>query len=166
MLEKFIPNLKVDSIYEIDLEALRRQGIRGIITDLDNTLVGAREPDAKPELLQWLDKLDKHGYRVVIVSNNNLPRVERFAKPLGMPFIHAARKPGSKAFRKALELLKLPRDQVAVIGDQLMTDVLGGNRMGLYTILVNPVAPNDEGLGTRINRRLEKLLRLVMKQRP
>lgn len=163
MLEKFIPNMKVESIYEIDLVALRRQGIQGIITDLDNTLVGAREPDATPELLEWLAKLDKYGYRVVIVSNNNLPRVERFAKPLGMPFIHAARKPGRRAFRKALELLKLPREQVAVIGDQLMTDVLGGNRMGVYTILVNPVAPNDEGFGTRINRRLEKLLRYVMK---
>jgi len=164
LLDRFIPNMTVDSIYEIDLNALRKQGIQGIITDLDNTLVGAREPDATPELIRWLQQLDEHGFRVVIVSNNHLPRVERFAKPLGMPFVHRAKKPTLAPFRKALSLLNLSHEQVVVIGDQMMTDVYGGNRMGLYTILVKPIAPQDEGLGTRINRRLEKIVRAMMKR--
>lgn len=164
LLEKFIPNMEVDSIYDIDLPELRRRGIEGIITDLDNTLVGALEPYATPQLLDWLQELDSHGFRVVIVSNNHLPRVERFAKPLGMPFIHRAKKPKRSPFRKAMELLQLPAEQVAVIGDQMMTDVLGGNRMGLMTILVTPIAPQDEGFGTRINRKLEKLVLAMLKR--
>lgn len=165
VLHKFIPDLTADSIFDIDLNALRERGIHGMIMDLDNTLVGAREPDATPELLAWLKQLDEHGFRVVIVSNNNQPRVERFARPLGMPFIHRAKKPTLASFRRALDLLKLPSEQVAMIGDQMMTDVLGGNRMGLYTILVKPIAPDDEGLGTRMNRRLEKIVLALLKRR-
>lgn len=164
LLEKFTPDMTVDSIYEIDLDALLKRGIQGIITDLDNTLVGAREPDATPQLLEWLDRLDKRGFRVVIVSNNHQPRVERFARPLGMPFIHRAKKPIRSPFRRALALLELPREQVAVIGDQMMTDIYGGNRMGLFTILVKPISPQDEGLGTRINRQLEKIVRKLQKR--
>jgi hypothetical protein len=159
MFERFIPKLVVDSIREIDLDFLRNNGIRGIITDLDNTLVGAREPDATPEVLEWLKRLDEYGFRIVIVSNNHLPRVERFAKPLGIPFLHRAKKPTRTPFRKALALLQLTSEQVAVVGDQLMTDIYGGNRLGMFTILVNPIAPQDEGFGTRINRRLEKIVR-------
>lgn len=158
MLELFIPKLKVSSIYDISLDTLRDMGIKGMITDLDNTLVGAKEPHATPELLSWLKKLDDYGFRVVIVSNNHLPRVEAFAKPLDMPFIHRARKPRNQSFLTALSLLELPREQVVVVGDQLLTDVFGGNRLGLYTILVKPIALQDEGWPTRINRRLEKLL--------
>ncbi len=164
MLDLFVPKMKVDSIYEIDLEALLDQGFRGIITDLDNTLVGAREPEATPQLLEWLKILDKHGFRVVIVSNNRQPRVERFAKPLGMPFVYKAKKPLRTSFKKALQLLDLPPQQVVVIGDQMMTDVFGGNRMGLFTILVQPIAPQDEGFGTRINRTLERFLQTFMNQ--
>jgi len=159
MFERFVPKLVVDSIREIDLDFLRNNGIRGIITDLDNTLVGAREPDATPEVLEWLKRLDEYGFRIVIVSNNHLPRVERFAKPLGIPFLHRAKKPTRTPFRKALALLQLTSEQVAVVGDQLMTDIYGGNRLGMFTILVNPIAPQDEGFGTRINRRLEKIVR-------
>jgi HAD superfamily phosphatase (TIGR01668 family) len=164
LLKRFIPDMKVGSIYDIDLDALRQRGIKGIITDLDNTLVGAKEPSATPELLAWLKELDRNGFRVVIVSNNRLPRVEAFAKPLGMPFIHQARKPSNRSFLAALSLLKLPREQVVMVGDQLLTDVLGGKRLGLYTILVKPIAPQDEGLPTRINRQLEKLLAKLIKQ--
>jgi len=85
--------------------------------------------------------------------------VERFAKPLGIPFLHRAKKPTRTPFRKALALLQLTSEQVAVVGDQLMTDIYGGNRLGMFTILVNPIAPQDEGFGTRINRRLEKIVR-------
>ncbi|PWV98421.1 hypothetical protein DFQ01_11856 [Paenibacillus cellulosilyticus] len=157
MFERLLPNLRLNSVYDLDIEALARRGIKGIITDLDNTLVGAKEPHATPRLIEWLDKLHKHGFKIVIVSNNNNVRVSRFADPLGIPYVPLARKPSNKAFRKAFEILGLREDQTAVIGDQMMTDVLGGNRLGLYTILVLPIAPKDEGVMTRVNRLMERI---------
>ena len=156
MWEWLLPHQTVDTVYKIDLDALRREGVTGIITDLDNTLVGAREPLATPELVEWLDRVRSLGFLVVIVSNNNRTRVSRFADPIGIPFIHAARKPSNRSFRKALDLLGLRPEQTVVIGDQMLTDVLGGKRMGLRTILVTPIAPSDEGIFTRFNRIVER----------
>ncbi|PZE22909.1 YqeG family HAD IIIA-type phosphatase [Paenibacillus xerothermodurans] len=165
MITKLLPRLQVNTIYDIDLHALWEQGIRGIITDLDNTLVGAKAPLATPELLEWLKVVGQLGFQVVIVSNNNKPRVTKFAEPLLLPFIYRARKPTTAAFRKALALMQLAPMQTVVIGDQMMTDVLGGNRMGLYTILVLPIARADEGFFTKvINRSLEKVALTWMKR--
>ncbi|WP_338044952.1 YqeG family HAD IIIA-type phosphatase [Paenibacillus lignilyticus] len=158
MFERLLPHMRVNTIYDINLHTLKEQGMRGIITDLDNTLVGAREPLATPELVQWLDDVrDNLGFKVVIVSNNNQTRVGKFADPLNIPFVHAARKPAGRAFTRALKELGLPAEQTVVIGDQMMTDVLGGRRMGLFTILVRPIAPHDEGIMTRFNRFLERI---------
>lgn len=165
MLKQFVPDLHVRSIYEIDLVALKKQGVKGIITDLDNTLVAAEYPMATPELVKWLDDLQEMGFRVIIVSNNNLTRVAKFAEPLTVPFIHQARKPSNRAFRKALVRLELAPDEAVVIGDQMLTDVLGGNRMGLYTILVTPIAIAEEGIYTRINRRIEKVILSWMRRK-
>ncbi|MFE5319990.1 YqeG family HAD IIIA-type phosphatase [Paenibacillus sp. NPDC056579] len=157
MLKKLVPQLQVNTIYDIDLHALWEQGKRGIITDLDNTLVGAKAPLATPELIDWLKVVGQLGFQVVIVSNNNKLRVSKFAEPLSLPFIYRAKKPTSAAFHKALKLMNLKPEETVVIGDQMMTDVLGGNRMGLYTILVLPIARGDEGIFTKIvNRTLEK----------
>ncbi|MBH5317025.1 YqeG family HAD IIIA-type phosphatase [Paenibacillus sp. GSMTC-2017] len=165
MFERLVPNLRVNSVYEIDLHELSSRGVRGIITDLDNTLVGAKEPLATPELVAWLDKASSLGFKVVIVSNNNITRVGSFATPLGIPYIHAARKPIQRPFLKALALLGLAANQTVMIGDQMMTDVLGGNRMGLFTILVAPVSPPDEGLMTLVNRRIERIALFILRRR-
>jgi hypothetical protein len=164
MFERLLPDQIVDSIYDIDLHALKKRNIQGIITDLDNTLVSAKTALATPELTDWLDKVRHAGFRVVIVSNNNESRVSRFAEPLHIPFVHAARKPARKAFRNALLRLGLAPGQVVVVGDQLMTDILGGRRMGMHTILVSAVAPSEEGLPTRINRLIEKIVRARLRR--
>lgn len=165
MFEKLRPHQIVRTIYDIDLTELKRRGIRGIITDLDNTLVGARDPLATPKLVQWLDRVRDDGFQVVIVSNNNNGRVSMFAEPLKLPYIPAARKPMNKSFRKALGLMGLTSGQAVVVGDQMLTDVLGGNRMGLHTIMVMPVAPKDEGVLTRVNRLLERIAVRWMKRK-
>lgn len=157
MFERLLPHQLVGTVFDIDLASLASMGVRGIITDLDNTLVSARTPLATPELIAWLDKVKSLGFQVVILSNNNLTRVAKFAEPLGIPFIPAARKPFNKAFKQALSLLGLKAEQAVVVGDQMMTDVLGGRRMGLHTILVTPIARAEEGWGTRMNRRVEKI---------
>ncbi|CAG7634939.1 YqeG family HAD IIIA-type phosphatase [Paenibacillus allorhizosphaerae] len=164
MLKKLIPQQQVNSIYEIDLHALYKQGYRGIITDLDNTLVGAKAPLATPELIDWLKVVGQVGFQIVIVSNNQRERVTQFAEPLSLPFIYRAKKPTNASFRRALHIMNLKAEQTVVIGDQMLTDVLGGNRMGLYTILVQPISPIDEGFFTKVNRRLEKAARIMMKR--
>ncbi|MEK0312913.1 YqeG family HAD IIIA-type phosphatase [Cohnella sp. 56] len=157
MFERLLPHQLVNTVFDIDLASLADMGVRGIITDLDNTLVSAGTALATPELIAWLDKVKSLGFKVVILSNNNLTRVAKFAEPLGIPFIPAARKPFTKAFRQALAQLSLAPEQAVVVGDQMMTDVLGGRRMGLHTILVTPIARGEEGWGTRMNRRIEKI---------
>lgn len=165
MIEKFLPHKRVNSIYDIDLDELSRKGIRGIITDLDNTLVGAKEPTATPELETWFEQLLRSGFQVVIVSNNGLSRVSKFSEPLSLPYIYRAKKPFHRAFRQAIAMMQLPVHSCAIIGDQLMTDVFGGNRFGLHTILVKPISPNDEGFFTRINRKLERIVIMRLKQK-
>jgi len=166
LLELFVPDQSVRTVYDIDAKKLWNDGFRGIVTDLDNTLVGARVPLATPELVKWLDDLQDMGFKVVIVSNNYRSRVSKFADPLGLPFINSAKKPTSMPFRKALDMLGTKAEETIVIGDQLMTDVLGGNRMGLHTILVNPVARNEEGIATRlINRPLEKIALFLLRMK-
>lgn len=164
MFKKLIPRMQIKSIYEIPLADLWQNGIRGIITDLDNTLVGAKDPLATPELIEWLKFVKNTGFKVVIVSNNHLGRVSTFSLPLDIPFIHGARKPTIRAFRQALTLMNLSASETIVIGDQMLTDVLGGNRMGLHTILVQPISLRDEGIFTRFNRRLEKVFIAMRKQ--
>ncbi|WP_159886510.1 YqeG family HAD IIIA-type phosphatase [Paenibacillus puerhi] len=164
MLNKLIPREQVNSIYEIELDTLWKQGYRGIITDLDNTLVGAKAPLATPELIDWLKVIGQIGFQVVIVSNNQRARVTKFAEPLSLPFIYQAKKPTHASFRKALQLMNLQAEQAVVVGDQMLTDVLGGNRLGLYTILVSPIAIADEGFFTKVNRTIEKAALKIMKR--
>lgn len=157
MLNKLIPDLFVPTIYKIDFNDLQRQGKKGIIVDLDNTLVEATRPDATPELVSWLDQLRGMGFRVIIVSNNNRTRVAHFATPLRVPHIHNAKKPFTSSFQQAMQRLKTVPEETVMIGDQLLTDVLGGNRLGLYTILVTPIS-ETEGFFSRINRRIERIV--------
>jgi hypothetical protein len=156
MLEWLLPHQVAGTIYDIDLEKLRAEGVTGIICDLDNTLVGARVPSATPELVAWLERVRSMGFRVVVVSNNRRARVSRFAEPHGIPYIYNARKPIRASFRKALALLGVEAGQAVVIGDQLLTDVLGARRTGLRVILVRPIAPAEESVFTRVNRLIER----------
>ncbi len=155
MLKKFLPSEYVKSIYHININELKAKGIKGVITDLDNTLVEWDRPNATPDLIKWFENLKKNDIKVMIVSNNNENRVRLFAEPLGIPFIHKARKPLVKAFKKAQVEMGTANNETVIIGDQLLTDVLGGNKAGIYTILVIPVASSD-GFFTKFNRAIER----------
>jgi HAD superfamily phosphatase (TIGR01668 family) len=161
---KFLPSEFVKSVFDITPERLLEKGIRGIITDLDNTLVEWDRPDATPKLVNWLKSMKDAGIQVTIVSNNSELRVKSFADPLGIPFIYKARKPMGKAFIKALNTMDVKREEVVVIGDQLLTDVVGGNRIKLHTILVLPVAKSD-GFFTRFNRLVERRIFKALKRK-
>jgi len=151
------PASKVPSVYDIDLAALRARGIRGMILDLDNTIVpwGARE--AGPALPVWIADVRQAGLRLCIVSNNMGRRVTGLATSLGLPLVTGALKPRRKALRRALSVMGTTPDATALVGDQLFTDILGGNRLGLHTILVRPQSPREFPL-TRVVRVLERAL--------
>ncbi|MDF2857162.1 MAG: hypothetical protein K0Q87_3013 [Neobacillus sp.] len=155
MLKKFLPDEHVKSVLDITPEHLKERGIKGIITDLDNTLVEWDRPNATPQLIKWFEDMRNNNILVTIVSNNNEERVKAFSDPLEIPFIFQARKPLIRAFNKALLQMGINKTEAVVIGDQLLTDVLGGNRSGFHTILVVPVAQTD-GFFTKFNRFAER----------
>jgi uncharacterized protein len=154
----------VKSVFDITPERLMEKGIKGIITDLDNTLVEWDRPSATPDLVEWFKNIRNHGIQVTIVSNNNEKRVKAFAEPLNIPYIFEARKPLMRAFQQAIREMNVNKEEVVVIGDQLLTDVFGGNRLGLHTILVVPVAETD-GFFTRFNRKIERKILSMMKRK-
>lgn len=164
MLQKLMPDQYVESIFSITADRLHNQKIRAIITDLDNTLVEWDRAEATPEVMSWLEGLRDAGIQVTVLSNNARGRVERFCHPLGVHFIWSARKPTGRAFRRAVEEMNVSIAETVVIGDQLFTDVLGGNLLGFHTILVVPVASTD-GFFTRFNRRLERIALYWMRKK-
>lgn len=164
MLKKFLPNQHVQDIFEITPELLKEKGITGIITDLDNTLVAWDVADATPEIIKWFQRMEEHDINVIIISNNKEERVRLFSEPLKRPFVYSARKPLKRAFKKAARQMDLKKEEVVVIGDQLMTDILGGNSAGFYTILVVPIVQTD-GMWTRINRQLERRILSWMRKK-
>lgn len=151
------PDQQLDSIFEVDVEYLQSLGIKGIITDLDNTLVPWNDRNITPRLAEWFAMLRKRGFELYIISNNSRDSGGQLALELEIPAIFYAVKPRKRAFQKALDHMKLQSNQVAVIGDQIFTDVLGGNRLGLYTILVTPIS-EKEFFWTKLMRMLEKLV--------
>lgn len=156
MLQKLTPDEMVDSIYHVDLAALQEKGIKAIIVDLDNTLVPWGTCDINQDLINWVNTVKNAGFRLAILSNNSPSRVSEMAARLNIIGISKAVKPRRGGFRSVASRFGLSPGQVAVVGDQLFTDILGGNRSGMYTILVIPLSTR-EFIGTRLMRRLEKI---------
>lgn len=152
----FIPNEYHKSIHDIDLVKLYESGKRLILTDLDNTLVSYVEPLPTEEIRLFKQKCDEIGLTLVIISNNNEKRVKHFADELGVTYLAKALKP----FRRAYRMLTMDYrpDEVVIIGDQILTDIVGGNRMGFYTILVDAIDYNTESWKTKFNRFFERII--------
>jgi HAD superfamily phosphatase (TIGR01668 family) len=155
MKKRFIPDLYLNTVYELDINLLKAKGIKSIIVDIDNTLVSweTRVPDEK--VTDLVCKLTAEDFKICILSNNTKRRVEEFNECLKLPAIYKAVKPSKTAFRRAMRLMNSSPENTAVIGDQLFTDVLGGNRLGLFTVLVSPIS-EKEFIWTRLVRLLEK----------
>jgi HAD superfamily phosphatase (TIGR01668 family) len=155
------PDLIVGSIYEIDLPALREKGIGAVIADLDNTLVPWNATEVDERMVEWLLGLREAGLELAIVSNNFPARVEEVSSRLGVIAVARAVKPRRRAFLRLASRLGLAPCQVCVIGDQLFTDIIGGNRSGMYTVLVTPL-DKREFIGTKFVRLLERVLLRTM----
>ncbi len=156
MLQNIYPDKYYNSIFNINLDKLKKENIKGIICDIDNTIVPYDEKIVKKDVKNWLEKVQKKGFKVCLISNGFKKRVKNFEKQLNIPAIGRAIKPRQKAFIKALDILKLKKEEIVVIGDQIFTDVWGGNRMGLKTILVDPLVKKDF-IFTKFLRAAEKI---------
>ena len=156
MFERFFPDAIQESTYEIDFEALQRQGIKGDLFDIDNTLV-EHGADATPRAIALFRKLEQLGIKSCLISNNKEERVLRFNKEIGTKYIYDAHKPSGKNYRKAMELMGTDLSNTIFVGDQLFTDVFGAKRIGMRNILVRPIDPKEE-IQIVLKRYLEKIV--------
>lgn len=143
MLRIFYPDEYADSAYGIPFEELYRKGYRGVIFDVDNTLVPHGAP-ANEEAVRLFNKLYQLGFSTCILSNNKEPRVSPFAKRVESPYIFNGKKPSRKGYEKAMKRMGTARSDTLFIGDQLFTDIWGAKRAGIYSILVKPIDPHEE----------------------
>lgn len=153
MLEIFYPDHEAEDAYGIAYEELYKKGARGVIFDIDNTLVPHGAP-ADKRAVELFERLRRTGYQTVLLSNNKEPRVKPFARDVGSGYIFKAGKPGRAGYEKAMELMGTRLENTIFVGDQLFTDVWGAKRAGIVTYLVKPIHPKEE-IQIVLKRRLE-----------
>lgn len=166
-MKKFFPTQYVKSVHHIDYENLKDQGIKGLIFDIDNTLVPYFIQEGDEKLINLLDDLKKNlGFKITLVSNGKKNRVVRFNRNLKLYAIHKAGKPRTANLKKAMTVMKTDKQSTVIIGDQIFTDVWAANRLGIASILVEPVSEKDEFI-TWIKRGMERMiLKKYMKNKP
>ena len=157
MIEKFYPSIAVDSIKDITTELLDKNHIKGLILDIDNTLVPNHVADTDEAAVAWIEGKKAAGFKLCIVSNASKKRVVRFNSRLQLYAVHRALKPGTRSFEKAGRMMDFKNQNIAVVGDQIFTDIYGGNKVGMFTILVKPI-DTREGRLIRIKRIFERLI--------
>lgn len=150
------PDLFAKSIFLVDINWLKNRGIKGVLLDIDNTLITHKQKIPDEKVIELIKFFLDNGIQSAIVSNATKRRVDVFNEKLGLYASYRAFKPSTRGFHKAMSKLKLIPPETAVIGDQLFTDIRGGNRLGLTTILVEPLDKN-EPVSVRIKRILEKI---------
>ena len=156
MLKIFYPYEYVESVFSIDYKKLYKKGYRGLIFDIDNTLVHHGE-DSTREIDELFKEVQKIGFKTLVLSNNSKKRVQKFLENIDSLYIHDAKKPSVPNYLKSLEMLNLKKEKAVVIGDQVFTDVLGANRSGIASILVKYMDKGNEiKIGKR--RQLEKII--------
>lgn len=155
MKKLLTPDAYVKSIFNITPERLKKNGIYGLILDIDNTLVATHTKEADEKVISFIKNMNHYGIKTIIVSNARKKRVEVFSKPLGIEFVYKALKPFGRGFDIAVQKMNLPKEKVAIIGDQLFTDVLGGNLKGIHSILLKPI-DLDEPFLIKFKRIFEK----------
>lgn len=150
------PRLAVRRVSDIPLDLLARHGIRGVVFDLDNTLVPYGSEEVPPDVVRWLESFRARGLRGALVSNALPWRARRLASRLGWPAVAGWPKPSTRRLRRAMAVLGTTPRTTALVGDQLFTDIWPGNRLGLFTVLVEPLE-RREFVTTRVARWLERL---------
>jgi len=162
-MEKYVPDMYQESIFKVNYEMLKQKGIKCLLFDLDNTIVPYNVKEANEELKDFFDNLKKD-FKVIIFSNSSTRRLKVFSSYLDVDFVSNAKKPSIKSFLLIFKKHKFTEDEVAIIGDQLLTDIKGGNNTGIMTVLVNPVSSYDP-IWTRPSRFIEKRIKEKLRKR-
>lgn len=150
----FVPDVMLTSVTDITPEFLKKHGIKGLVLDVDNTLTTHGNPVPAPGVLEWIADMKRSGIQLMIVSNNTNKRVKPFADMLGLPFVSMGCKPLTFGFSRARKRFDFTAKEIAVVGDQIFTDILGGNVKGMMTIMVTPLL-TEEGGFFRLKRKME-----------
>lgn len=164
----FYPDEYHKTVYSIDFNSLQSKGIKNILIDLDNTLIPYDKSYGDQLVKDFINKIKSLGMRIIIISNNKENRVKKFSEDVKCDYIFSAKKPLKWGFKKALKRLDNPNpSSVALIGDQFMTDVLGGKRMGFYVVVVDAIKRKTEKWYTKLNRKFEnRILKRLEKTDP
>lgn len=166
MIELFRPDIYQKSIYHINYEKLKESGIKCLLFDLENTLVPFVEKEPSERLINFINGLKDLDLKVIIFSNASKNRLKPFKNKLMVDCSYSSNKPMSTKFLKVIKKFNYDLSEVAIIGDQIMTDILGGNKVGITTILVNPMS-NKDRLATKIFFRTSerKILNILEKKK-
>lgn len=157
MMKNFYPDLYVENISCITASMLSKMGMEAVVLDVDNTLVPHNDPHPTEEVNRFLSDMREGGIKICVVSNNTYDRVKPFCDRIGIDyFVHDALKPRAYGYLKAAEIMGIEAKKTAGIGDQIFTDVWGGNRAGCYTILLKPIDISTENPFIKLKRLLEK----------
>ena len=143
MFQNLYPKEECESAYSLDYERLYEQGYRGLIFDIDNTLVEHGAP-VNEQAVDLVEKLRRMGFAVCFLSNNGEERVSSFCQKLDAAYIYKAGKPGIKGYTAAMELIGTTKTQTISVGDQIFTDMWGANRAGVYSVLVKQIGKKEE----------------------
>ena len=163
MFKRFYPDIYIDSAYDIDYEGLYNKGYRGIIFDIDNTLVEHGAPVTK-KCSDLFDSLRAIGFDTCIIPNNKEPRVKPLADACGSRYVSKAAKPSPVNYIKAMNIMGTDRNNTFFVGDQLFTDVWGANRAGIMSVLVKPIDKHEE-IQIILKRRLEWIVLFFYERR-
>ena len=157
MFKRFYPKKDVKTVFELNEKFFSTYNIKGVVFDIDNTLVTHDTPTPPEDILNYFDLLERAGIKIAIVSNNHAPRVDGICEGLGYPYIARAWKPFKKNLRSIRDALGLKSEEICLVGDQIFTDIYGANRMNFYSVLVTAVGKNETNL-VAIKRCFEKLV--------
>lgn len=163
MLNKLYPDTYLDSVDDIDFEMYYKKGIRGIVSDIDNTLVPHGAP-ADEHIIKVFEKIHGMGIDTCLISNNKKLRVEPFAKAVNSKFIYDAHKPSRESYKKAMELMNTDKESTLFIGDQIFTDIWGANRTGIETVMLKQIDKKEE-MQIILKRIPEKLILWLWKRK-
>ena len=157
------PDIWAERVSDLTPGRLAERGIKAVILDLDNTLLPWKSDRVPEENLRWAEDLRREGIRIFVLSNTTKPgRMKAICAGIGAGWIHPAAKPNRRSFLRAARILELEPREIAVVGDQLFTDMLGGRLAGMYLVLVRPIS-SEEFAGTRlVSRPAERLLKKYM----
>ncbi len=151
------PDFKLRGITDITVELLNKHNIKALLLDVDNTMSTHHGTVLTDGLMEWIAAMQESGIKLMVLSNSKRFRIEPFAARIGLPFISLGCKPLPTGYLRGVRALGEKRKNVAIVGDQIFTDVLGGNAVGVKTILLTPIKVED-GWSFKVRRKLEKKL--------